>query len=223
MNASPDMNHITLLAADPDCAAILTSLLSGRALRASEIVRETGLSLKSVLARVAGLGELDLLAPVYQGGRRYYRLAGPDTVRLLESRTGLCARTPHARLRTGPRDPALRHARSCYGHLAGELGVWLFERLRARALIRVTGGDVNVTPAGVRFFADFGVGLQAGGRAPVCKTCLDWSERRDHLAGVLAGAVLERLHTLGWTSPVAGSRAVAFTRAGEANFIEHFG
>jgi len=223
MNAPIDMDHVASLAADPACAAILTSLLSERALRAKELSRESGVPLESVRAQLDGLGALHLITPVRQGGRRYYRLAGKGTVQLLQNRFGLRAHPPQARLRTGPSDPALRRARSCYGHLAGDLGVWLYDRLIARGAISFEDGALELTPAGARFLAELGVDVENADTRPSCRTCLDWSVRRNHLAGDLGRALLARFLELGWVAPARGSRAVCFTPSGSAALAEYFG
>jgi len=221
MNVAPRSDRAAAAAAEPACAALLASLSSGRALLARELARETGLPSGTVATLLARLQDLHLLAQLRQGGRSYYRLNAPAAA-LLERAAGLAARPARVRVRTGPRDPALRRARSCYGHLAGELGVWLFERLAARGLLTPGGGVHEVTQAGARFFADFGVAVTGLGE-PACGTCLDWSVRRPHLAGSLGKALLARLYVLGWAAPGRATRAVRFTSEGEAAFTARFG
>jgi hypothetical protein len=124
---------------------------------------------------------------------RYFRLADRDVAQLLESLMGVAFRAGAVRLRSSPREPALRKARVCYDHLAGELGVLMFESLEERRLLRLSG-EGGVTPRGREFFAGFGLDTDALARErrPLCRTCLDWSMRRHHLAGALGAALLRR-------------------------------
>lgn len=223
MSLSRDNGQLAELAADPAGAAIFASLLSERALRPNEIASETNLPLESVRGKLARMGELTLVSEISQGGRAYYKLTGSDTAQILERRFGLCARPPHARLRTGPADPELRRARSCYGHLAGEMGVWLYDRLIARGYLSNDGGVLVLTPSGAESLSDFGVNIEPVGHRPLCRTCLDWSVRRSHLAGELGKAVLQRLYRLGWAVPATGTRAVNFSASGSAALEKRFG
>ncbi len=134
----------------------------------------------------------------------------------------LAARTGHARTRPGPKEPALRHARVCYDHLAGDLGVRMLDSLVATGRL---DADLQPTAYGEAFFTALGIDLPAlrGARRPLGKACLDWSVRRSHLAGSLGAEVLGRLYALGWAKRVEGERVVAFTASGEKKFAEVFG
>jgi hypothetical protein len=134
------------------------------------------------------------------------------------------ASRPGLRRRPGPSDPALRVARVCYDHLAGERGVWLFNQMRDRNLL--TGRDgCDLSPEAGPFFARLGIDIETlpKSRRPLCRPCLDWSERRPHLAGSLAAAILTRLFTLRWARRESGSRAVSFSAGGERSLRELFG
>jgi hypothetical protein len=132
---------------------------------------------------------------------------------------GVAHRAGAVRLRSSPREPQLRKARVCYDHLAGELGVFAYEALRRRRLLRESEGTVALTPAGRVFFEKLGVELpDASAKRSPCRACLDWSERRHHLAGALGAAFLARIQQLGWARRVKDSRVVAFTPRGEAAF-----
>jgi hypothetical protein len=122
-----------------------------------------------------------------------------------------------ARVRPGPADPRLRKARVCYDHLAGELGVLVFEGLTARAAIRLERSELSLTERGERFCADFGIdtGAFGRGRRPACLPCLDWSERRHHLAGALGAALFDRIFALRWARRDRTSRAIVFSVVGE--------
>ncbi len=134
-----------------------------------------------------------LVAIERQGRHRYFRLADPDVAIALEGLMPVATRAGHLRVRTGPRDPELRRARSCYDHLAGDLAVTMFDRFVERRLLVRRGDELRVTRDGQRFFAKAGIDIEAleAGRRPLCRPCLDWSERRSHLGGVLGAAVFE--------------------------------
>ncbi|WP_088347480.1 MULTISPECIES: winged helix-turn-helix domain-containing protein [Rhodomicrobium] len=224
MTAKPDISLIASLVGDPARAAMLTALMSGRALTAIELAQEAGVTQQTASSHLGKLDEGGLISIEKQGRHRYYRLSGPDVMAVLEGLTGLAARSGHLRLRTGPRDPALRRARVCYDHLAGDLAVRMFDRLAARGLIRHEGEHLHLTAEGEQFAAGFGIDLAAlpKGRRPLCKGCLDWSERRSHLAGGLGAAFLSRFEALGWARRTPGSRLVTITPKGERGFAEQF-
>ena len=225
MKTGPDIALIASLVGEPARANMLTALMSGRALTASELAREAGVTPQTASAHFAKLEGGGLLVLEKQGRHRYYRLSGPDVAAVLEGLMGLAARAGHTRVRTGPKDPALRRARACYDHLAGDLGVQLFDGLVAGKLIKQSGDAVHVTAAGERAFGDFGIdlGALASNRRPLCKACLDWSSRRSHLGGALGVAILQRLYDLKWANREDGTRIVAFTRNGETKFRAAFG
>jgi hypothetical protein len=132
------------------------------------------------------------------------------------------------RVRTGPKEPALRRARVCYDHLAGDLGVQMLDTMTKKKLVRHHKTEITLTPEGERFVArkfQIDVGELAHARRPLCKACLDWSERRHHLAGTLGAAIMTRFTELKWAArdSTAGSRVVNFTRSGEKEFAALFG
>ncbi|MEK9754606.1 MAG: hypothetical protein VW338_15535 [Rhodospirillaceae bacterium] len=130
----------------------------------------------------------------------------------------------HLRTRTGPKDAQLRKARVCYNQLAGDMGTQLFDRLMARRLISADGDDLVLTKKGDAFAREFGIyidGLRAA-KAPLCRKCLDWSERRSHLAGSLGRALLTRFEALGWAKRDPATRVVNFSKTGERRFAELF-
>ena len=147
---------------------------------------------------------------------------------MLEGLAGLAARAGHMRVRTGPKDPALRRARICYDHLAGDLGVQMLDSMKKQKLIRQSKETIELTSEGKRFMAkalQIDADTLAHPRRPVCKACLDWSERRHHLAGTLGAAVMSRFTELNWAArdSAPGSRVVNFTRSGEKRFAALFG
>ena len=225
MKAGPDIALVASLLGDPARANMLTALMSGRALTASELASEAGVTPQTASAHLARLEHGGLVVPRKQGRHRYFRLTGDDVATVLEGLMGLAARTGHLRTRTGPKDLALRRARVCYDHLAGELGVAMFDILAERALIAIDGDSVALTEAGRAFAGEFGIDLAAigQGRRPLCKACLDWSARRSHLAGALGAAILGRIYALGWATREPGSRVVVFSSDGKTAFAAAFG
>ncbi len=225
MKAGPDIALVASLVGDPARANMLTALMSGRALTATELAHEAGVTPQTASSHIAKLQDGGLVATEKQGRHRYHRLTGPDVAVVLEGLMGLAARVGHLRTRTGPKDPALRRARVCYDHLAGDLGVQMFDSLVRQRLVRDDQGRVSLSPRGERFVEAFGIDLASIGsaRRPLCKTCLDWSARRSHLAGALGSAMLARMYELKWASREAGTRIVSFTRNGERQFQALFG
>jgi hypothetical protein len=142
---------------------------------------------------------------------------------LLEQLTALAERSGHMRTRPGPRDPALRRARVCYDHLAGDAGVAMLDALLAKGRIANEAGALVLTGEGRAFARDFGVTVEASGRRPLCKACLDWSVRRSHLGGALGAALLARIYELGWARRSPGARIVQFSAPGLQAFEAAFG
>jgi DNA-binding transcriptional ArsR family regulator len=228
MKAGPDIAMVASLVGDPARANMLTALLSGRALTASELAQEAGITPQTASSHLAKLETGGLIEPEKQGRHRYYRLTGTDVAGVLEGLAGLAARAGHMRVRTGPKDPELRRARICYDHLAGDLGVQMLDSMKKQRLIRQGKDTMELTGEGKRFIAK-ALQIDADAlihpRRPVCKACLDWSERRHHLAGTLGAAIMERFTELKWAArdPTPGSRVVNFSRNGEKRFAALFG
>lgn len=228
MKAGPDIAMVAALVGDPARANILTALLSGRALTATELAHQASITPQTASSHLAKLEAGGLIEQEKQGRHRYYRLTDPDVAGVLEGLAGLAARAGHMRLRTGPKDPALRRARICYDHLAGDLGVQMLDSMKKQRLLRQRKQDIELTAEGERFLKkalQLSAETLAHPRRPVCKACLDWSERRHHLAGTLGAAMMMRFTELKWAARDAtpGSRVVNFTRTGEKRFAALFG
>ena len=218
---------VASLVGDPARANMLTALMTGRALTASELAQEAGITPQTASSHLSKLEAGGLIEPEKQGRHRYYRLTDPDVAGVLEGLAGLAARAGHMRVRTGPKDPALRRARICYDHLAGDLGVQMLDSLKAQKLVRQKKQDIELTVEGARFLErnlQISQDMLAHPRRPVCKACLDWSERRHHLAGTLGAAMMSRFTELKWAArdQAPGSRVVNFTRVGEKRFAALF-
>lgn len=224
MKEGPDIARLAALIGDPARANMLTALMSGKALTASELAAEAGVTLPTASAHLAKLDAGGLLQPRKQGRHKYFSLASDEVAAVLEALMGLAAGAGHLRSRTGPRDPELRKARVCYNHLAGDMGIRLYDSLVARDLLSLGKKGLDLSDSGRRFVTRFGVDLDGleSGRSPLCRECLDWSERRSHLAGSLGRAFLGHFEELGWARRVPGTRIVRFTPKGEAAFRRKF-
>jgi len=223
MEAGPRIAFVAALIGDPARANMLTALMDGRALTASELAGAGGITLQTASGHLAKLVEAGLLAVRKQGRHRYFSLSGADVAEALEGLMGLAQRTGAVPTRTGPRDAALRQARVCYDHLAGARGVVLLASLRRRGFVTGEEEAIRLTEPGRAFMVSLGLDLPAleGRRRPLCRTCLDWSERRDHLGGGLGAALLELMATRGWLRREAG-RELRFSPAGARAFEAAF-
>jgi DNA-binding transcriptional ArsR family regulator len=220
MKDGPNISRIASLLGEPARADALTALLADRALTATELAAIAGITKQTMSAHLSKLLDASLVEVQQQGRHRYFRLANEDVAKLLESLMGVAFRTGAVRLISSPREPALRKARICYDHLAGELGVSAYESLLRRQVLKVSGEDLRLTASGAEWFESIGVDARAaaGERRTFCRACLDWSERRHHLAGALGAAMLSRVYDFRWASRDKGSRAIRFTPTGERKF-----
>ncbi len=224
MDDTAHLARIAALVGDPARARMLTALMDGRALTATELALEGSVAPSTASSHLARLLAGELVAIERQGRHRYYRLSGPDVAEVLEGLMGLAVRVGGRRVRVGPKEPALRSARVCYDHLAGERGVHLFESLCGRGYLATAEATVLLTDEGRRALARFGIDFEALGatRRPLCRPCLDWSVRRPHLGGALAAALLREVFARGWAERRRGSRVVEFSPRGAASFARAF-
>ncbi|WP_299955622.1 winged helix-turn-helix domain-containing protein [uncultured Roseobacter sp.] len=222
MKEGPDIARVAALIGDPARANMLTALMTGKALTATELAAEAGITSQTASTHLAKLDGGNLLRVRKQGRHKYFSLATDDVAAVLEGLMGLAAKSGHLRTRTGPRDASLRKARVCYNHLAGDMGIRMFDSFHGRGFLALEDETLQLTPGGAEFMTDFGIDLDSltAQKSPLCRECLDWSARRSHLAGSLGRALLARIETLGWAKRDPGSRAVIFTQRGEAAFAE---
>lgn len=225
MKTGPDIALVASLLGDPARANMLTALMDGRSLTAGELARHAGVTAQTASSHLGKLQAGGLIAAQKQGRHSYFTLADADVAGVLEGLMGLAARAGHKRLRTGPSEPALRQARVCYDHLAGDAGVAMFDTLLARKLLSGKSEKLDLTDKGNAFVRGLGIEPDQLGsaRRPLCKSCLDWSVRRSHLAGTLGAALLERFYALKWARREEGTRIVAFTPRGRTEFEKAFG
>jgi DNA-binding transcriptional ArsR family regulator len=225
------MNDTTRIAAtaallgDPARANMLAALMDGRALTAKELAFAAHVSPQTTSGHLGKLTEAGLLTPQKQGRHRYYRLASPLVGQMLEGIMAVSGATDPAMANqrsTWRGGEALRTARSCYDHLAGRLGVGLADALQQHGHVALSADGGEVTDSGHRFLREFGAAPEPGRRV-FCRPCLDWSERRPHIAGRLGAALACRCFELGWIARQRDTRAVAITEAGHAGFAEQFG
>jgi DNA-binding transcriptional ArsR family regulator len=224
MKDGPDLARIANLVGDPARANMLTALMTGTALTASELAQEAGIGMPTASSHLAKLLEGGLLNVASEGRHRYYRLSGPQVAGMLEAIMGVAATLGPRRVRPGPREPTLREARVCYDHLAGEHAVKMLDGFLARGLLRAHGNDIQLSEQGAAHFSAIGIEVDGArkSRRPVCRTCLDWSVRRSHLAGTLGAAILDRILAEKWARREKGSRVVTFSPKGRLEFAKVF-
>jgi DNA-binding transcriptional ArsR family regulator len=217
MNDGPNIARVAAIIGERSRAQVLSVLMADRALTATELAAHAGITKQTLSAHLAKLLDAKLIAVEAQGRHRYFRLAGRDVARLIESLMGVAFRAGAVRLASSPRDPALRKARACYDHLAGEVAVWMHEAMISRGIFLSDANGFALMPAGERWFESLGIhpAALAAQRRNLCRPCLDWGERRHHLAGALGAALLRRIYELRWARPARHSRVVSFTPAGE--------
>ena len=214
---TPDIATIAGLIGDRARSAILMAMMTGRALTATELARGANVSKATASSHLAKLLQAGLLEVEEVGRHRYYRLSSHEVGAVIEHLISLAHRLGAIDVDSGPTDPAMRKARVCYDHLAGDLGVLVHDSLRQQGCVRGDGKELTLTERGERFAEDFGVDLKAltSRRRPLCLACLDWSVRRPHLAGALGAALLDRIFALKWATRQRGTRVVAFSAVGE--------
>ncbi|WP_205984312.1 helix-turn-helix transcriptional regulator [Paraburkholderia sp. Ac-20340] len=219
----PGLARVAALLADPGRAAMLWALMDGSARPAGELTLIAGLSPSAASAHLARLAEGGLLAPEVRGRHRYYRIATPEIAQTIEALMNVAHATAPTRPVTRPARTVpveMRHARTCYDHMAGEVAVRVFDRLVAGGLLVREGDDLEATESGIARLASWGVdlgALRARRRRFAC-TCLDWSERRPHLGGALGAALLERFTSNGWVERTSRPRVLRITPLGQREF-----
>lgn len=216
MAEGPNIAQVSSLIGDPARANMMMALLAGQALTAGELANEAHITAQTASSHLAKLEEGGLVYRHRQGRHHYFSIAGAEIACLIESLIDFSANDGRIPARHGPREAALREARVCYDHLAGAMAVRLLDQFVARDFIREIDHNLLLNDEGASFFADFAIDVTAfkKSKRPLCRACLDWSERRRHLAGHLGAALFDRFRTLGWARQKRGSRLVTFTPKG---------
>ncbi|WP_213294060.1 ArsR/SmtB family transcription factor [Paraburkholderia sacchari] len=219
----PGLARVAALLADPGRAAMLWALMDGSARPAGELTMIAGLSPSAASAHLARLAEGGLLKPEVRGRHRYYRIATAEVAAAIEALMNVAHAAAPAQpvtraARTVPVE--MRHARTCYDHMAGEVAVRVFDRLVEGGWLVRNDDDLEVTEQGVARLSNWGVDLEAlhARRRRFACTCLDWSERRPHLGGALGAALLERFTSNGWVERASRPRVLRITPLGQREF-----
>jgi DNA-binding transcriptional ArsR family regulator len=225
MNEGPDLAEVAALVGDPARANILSALLDGRALTASELAYFARVSPQTTSGHLAKLTDGKLIAMMRQGRNRYYRLATPLVGQMLEGIMAVAADGPKRYRPASKLGDAMKMARTCYDHFAGKLGVGLADALCERGYLVLTEDGGEVTASGTSFLDDFGVDLSVvrRQRRTFCRPCLDWTERRLHLGGAVGAVLAARCFDLGWFKRSRDSRALTIMPAGQRGLGEIFG
>jgi len=226
MVAAANMIEIAALVGDTARATMLAALMGGQALTSSELAALANVSRSTASEHLTKLVGARLLAVTQKRRNRYYRIASPLVARMLEGiRTVAEIETPPRYRPRSARDDALRFARTCYDHVAGELGVAIADALIGRGFVVLAEDGGEVTAAGVAFFTRFGTDLKSpsGSHRIFCRACLDWSERRYHVAGFLGAEIWRRCLELGWLARRRDTRAISVTPAGRRGLRDTLG
>jgi len=225
MVAAENLNlvEVAALVGDATRATMLSALMGGRSLMAKELAYYANVSRSTASGHLSKLVAARLLTVIRERRFSYYRIASPLVASMLESIKMVAAiELPPRRQPGAANDEALRFARSCYDHLAGQVGVAVTDALVAMGHIVLTDEGGEVTSSGGRFLAAFGADLTPRTRRMFCQPCLDWSERRYHLKGLVGARILDRLLELGWFKCMSNSRVLRLTSSGRAGLAEIF-
>lgn len=225
MIEGPYIAEAAALIGDPSRATMLSALMDGRALTATELAYASGITPQTASGHLARLSEARLVEVEKQGRHRYYRLANEHVAHALEALMTLAVHGAPRHRPTGPKDDAIRFARTCYDHLAGRVGVALTQSLLSEGSLKQNDRTFALTTEGRSRLGNFGLDLSklSAGRRVVAGRCLDWSERTPHLGGALGALLLKELEERDWVLRNSGSRAVTLTKAGKAGLRKEFG
>ena len=225
MIEGPYIAEAAALIGDPSRATMLSALMDGRALTATELAYSSGITRQTASGHLSRLTEAKLVEVEKQGRHRYYRLANAHVAHALEALMNLAVHGAPRHRPTGPRDEAMRFARSCYDHLAGRVGVSLALSLLNDGTLKERSEAFEITPSGKVRLERLGLDLASlhKGRRAIASRCLDWSERTPHLGGALGAALLKDLESRNWVLRAKGTRVVTLTKAGRKGLHSEFG
>src|SRR3569832_1721288 len=224
MKYGPVIALVASLIGEPARANMVLALMSGQALSAADLAREAGVTPPTATGHLAKLVSAGLLGVRRYGRHRYFLFALPDVGLAVEALSAGAARAGHLRTRPGPKDEAMRHARSCYDHLAGRMAVEMFGHWMASGILCWRSGALHLTRKGRDFLKPRGIAFETleSGKRPLCRGCMDWSEKRHHLAGTLGAQILEMTVAKGWAVRERNLRTVSFSKRGEENFVRWY-
>lgn len=225
MPEAPDLAHIASLIADHSRAAMLTGLMSGRELPATELARLARVTPQTASTHLGKLCTSGVITSARYGRHRYYRLASPQVAAALEALMAIAPVAKVRSLRESDLLERLRAARTCYDHLAGALGVAITQRMVEAGWLVPMEQEYVVSPVGLEHLGRLGIDIAAvrSQRRAFARQCLDWSERRPHVAGALGAALATSLFDAGWLSRIPHTRALALTEVGREGLLRHFG
>ncbi|WP_226648852.1 ArsR/SmtB family transcription factor [Microbulbifer variabilis] len=220
----PDISLVAGLIGDKTRSKMLMALMGGKALTATELACESDISAQTASTHLSKLTEGGLLVVRKQGRHKYFQLRDHEVAEILEKLLNIGSAQTQRSIDTGPSNPDLRKARICYDHLAGSLGVALYDSLMAEGAIIEEFQSAELTDKGKEFFSNLGVDIEGlrNSRRPLCKSCLDWSERRNHLAGILGQWILEDAFRKKWARKRLDSRVIDFSNSGLKKFLHTY-
>ncbi len=220
MKDGPDISKIAAMMGDPARSNMLMALMSGMALTSKELAREAGVTASTASTHLSQLEIMGLVKSRKQGRFRYISLADNDVAHAVEALVTVAARAGHLRTRPGPKDDKMRRARTCYDHLAGRLAVGLFEHWVMLGVLEWREEGVDITDKGRQFLANLNIDVQQleTKRRPLCRTCIDWSERKNHLGGSVGAALFSHMLDKGWAAREESARTVQISRRHEKAF-----
>ncbi|SDN03708.1 DNA-binding transcriptional regulator, ArsR family [Fictibacillus solisalsi] len=223
--AQSNVAEIASIVSESSRAAMLTVLMDGRFHTASELAYRAGIKPQTASFHLSKMQEAGVIALEKQGRHRYYGILNEEVAKVMESLLFIAPPVKIKSLKQSSQDKAIRYARTCYDHLAGNVGVQLTDALLKAGFLKEEKENFIIPEEGVRFFGEMGIDLEriSKKRRSFSHRCLDWSERRHHLAGSLGNALLERFLELGWMQRVPHHRAVKITDAGINGFKRTFG
>lgn len=225
MTEAANLVEVAALVGDTARATVLAALMGGRAMTSGELAAVANVNKSTMSEHLAKLQAANLVSVAADGRFKYYRIASPRIAAMMESMLAVAAiDTPQRYRPRTAHDAALRNARTCYDHLAGALGVRLADAMIAAGHIELAADGGEVTEAGLRFLHAIGVDPCASGskKRVFCRPCLDWSERRHHVAGLVGAALCSMCFERKWVKRIDGTRAIAVTNIGRRGFQDHF-
>ena len=220
-----DYATVAKLLASPARSAVVDALMEGQPLTSGELARTAGVRASTISEHLGELLDGGLVAVISTGRHRYYRLSSAEVADALEAFSRICPATPVRSLRQSTADRSLRLARLCYDHVAGALGVAVLDRMRCAGwLVDGAGPDFEITEPGTEALTEIGIDLERCRRARrhFARSCLDWSERRPHLAGALGAAITSALLDMDWLHRAGTGRGLQVTSQGELGLRRTF-